>query len=54
MKTILLIHGQWVGGWIWDGVIREITQNDEKKCIGEIIVPCLPGHEYNTSYDRDE
>ena len=52
MKTILLIHGQWVGKWIWDGVIWEITQNEEKKYSGEIVVPCLPGHGLNSSYDR--
>lgn len=38
MSTILLIHGTWLGGWVWDRVVPLLRESGHT-----IIAPDLPG-----------
>lgn len=38
MATFVLVHGSWLGGWMWDGVAAELAEAGH-----EVIAPTLDG-----------
>ena len=51
MTNFLLLHGEWLGAWIWDAVIEQLAASRDTLDIGQIIAVDLPGHGHRQAPD---
>ena len=51
MANFLLVHGEWHGAWVWDGVVQRLEAARESLDVEEVIAVDLPGHGRRVSDD---
>ena len=51
MSNFLLVHGEWHGAWMWDGVVQRLEAARDRLDVGDVIAVDLPGHGHRVADD---
>ena len=44
VSNFILVHGAWMGAWVWERVSEQLEASRESYNVGEVVSSDLPGH----------